>query len=263
MTNDTADRMRKLQAERRAKDDRNERIAVLTYLLDRRQKALPARTRYIDEALGAVFSLAIKRTKSRPASEFGDLVKLWERWTAIIKDECRRPEWLEQHSREAEANFDALTNAIVDALGDTRLDRERLHSLAVAVDDTRIAMTKDKSVDPLDADFDEMMADGPGFGLGTDAPISRFRSPRQFEAEIVKLCGGYGSTPKADDGHPAPCFNEAVGFHLLWVLGNAKARGVIGDIVLDRTTRNNLTAFVAAAAGLVDDVIADRPVNAS
>jgi len=162
-----------------------------------------------------------------------------------------------------------LTNAIVaalrDALGDTPLDRKRLHALAAAVDDIRVALNKDKSVDPLDADFDEIMADGPGFGLGTDAPISRFRSPRQFEAEIVKLCGGYGSTPKADDGHPAPCFNEAVGFHLLWVLGNAKARGVIGDIVLDTKTAANLTAFVAAAAAMAADVdvIDDKPVNAS
>jgi hypothetical protein len=137
-------------------------------------------------------------------------------------------------------------NAIVAALGDTPLDRKSLHALAAV--------------------FDEfLVADGPGFGIGTDAPISRFRSPRQFEAEIVKLCGGDGSTPKANDGHPVPCFNEAVGFHLLWVLGNAKARGVLGDIALDTKTAANLTAFVAAAAAMAADVdvIADRPVNAS
>ncbi len=123
-----------------------------------------------------------------------------------------------------------LTNAIVAALGDTPLDRKRLHALAVAVDDIRVAlanktldaadreatidaivgdvilvlrdireiltarptvdadfdeilvteerriikdrkreaarvvaMTKDKSVDPLDAAFDEMMANEPGW----------------------------------------------------------------------------------------------------
>ena len=111
-------------------------------------------------------------------------------------------------------------NAIVAALGDTPLDRKSLHALAAV--------------------FDEfLVADGPGFGIGTDAPISRFRSPRQFEAEIVKLCGGYGSTPKADDGHPAPCFKEAVGFHLLSTAA-LLAAGVLvvyGALWLMRTSR--------------------------
>ena len=88
-----------------------------------------------------------------------------------------------------------LTNAIVAALGDTPLDRKRLHALAVAVDDIRVALanktldaadreaaidaivgdvilvlrdireilTARPTVDPLVAAFDEMMANEPGW----------------------------------------------------------------------------------------------------
>jgi len=50
---------------------------------------------------------------------------------------------------DREAIVDALVGNVVYALRDTRLDRERLHSLAVAVDD-------------LVAALDEIMADWPG-----------------------------------------------------------------------------------------------------
>jgi hypothetical protein len=108
---------------------------------------------------------------------------------AMVDAERRRPEPKEQ------AMTNDLTNAIVAALGDTPLDRKRLHALAVAVDDIRVALanktldaadreaaidaivgdvilvlrdireilTARPTVDPLVAAFDEMMANEPGW----------------------------------------------------------------------------------------------------
>jgi hypothetical protein len=62
------------------------------------------------------------------------------------------------------------------------------------------------------------------------------------------------STNDDEPGH----LHAAVGFNLLWILGNAKARGVLADIRLDRKTLHAMAAFVDAAAGLINDI---RPVD--
>jgi hypothetical protein len=58
---------------------------------------------------------------------------------------------------DREAIVDALVGNVVYALRDIRFTREQLHALAVAMDDIRIVLTTRPTVDPLDADFDEIL----------------------------------------------------------------------------------------------------------